>query len=146
MCKKNYLLIGSENDPKEQRFSKITKNHIILFLKTLNQSKHYENVHLIHYVLTGQKPNDISHLENKLMNDFEIVLNLYDKNFVQDSKRKNFINGQYILFQLLRHNNYPCKKEDFLMLKTNLIKECYDEICKKIFDQLHWNITQLHEN
>ena len=56
---KHHLLVGKPNDSRELRFSKITKKHIYMFLKELGLSKHYENINLIHYNLTGIKPADI---------------------------------------------------------------------------------------
>ena len=50
---KHHLLIGDSNTPIHIRFSKITKEHISIFLKELRLSKHYENVQLIHYNLTA---------------------------------------------------------------------------------------------
>jgi len=134
----HHLLIGNKNDNKEIRFSQITKNHILMFLKELGYSNHYENVHLIHYIFTNIKPNDISHLEEQLLDDFDILTDLYDKMF-KDIDRKNFINTQYVLFQLLRRHKYPCKKEEFIILKTIDRIFFHDQICKILFEYLGWN-------
>ena len=42
--------------------SKITKEHIHLFLKETGNSKYYEDVNLIRNKLTGIKSPDISHI------------------------------------------------------------------------------------
>ena len=47
--RKHHLLVGNSKTPKEERCKNITKEHIHLFLKELEYSKHYENVNLIHY-------------------------------------------------------------------------------------------------
>jgi len=137
------LLNGDEKTVTNTRFSKITREHIYLFLRETGHSTHYEDVFLIHYKLTGKKPNDISHLEQQLMEDFDILINLYDKKFKQLRKidRKSFINTQYVLFQLLRRHKYMCKKEDFNMLKTLDRKSFHDDICKELFEELGWNFT-----
>ena len=100
----NSLLLGNKNTPKQERFKKITKEHIYMFLKDTGHSKHYEDAVLIYYNITAKKPPDISHLEPKLLDDFDILTNLYDKRFKRDKSfdRKNFINTQYVLFQLLK--------------------------------------------
>ena len=116
--------------------------HILLFLKELGYANHYENVHLIHHVLTGKKPHDISNLEDQLLDDFDILTDLYDKKY-KDINRKNFINTQYVLFQLLRRHKYPCKRQDFNILKTIDRKSFHDEVCKNLFEQLGWNFTAL---
>jgi len=135
---KHYLLSGNNNTPKEIRFKKVTKKHIGIFLKELGYSKHYENINLIHYQLTGKKPHDISHLEEILLRDFDILTELYDKRF-NDNNRRNFINIHYVLYQLLRRHNYKVEVDDKIIIKTLERKYLYDEICKKLFEELGWN-------
>lgn len=139
----HHLLNGNKNTPKEIRFKNITKKHIMIFLKELKYSGHYENVHLIHYNFTGIKPDDISHLEEHLLIDFDILLELYHKMF-KNIKRKNFINTQYVLYQLLRRHRHSCQKEDFIILKTIDRKFFHDEICKTLFEELGWNHTPFY--
>jgi hypothetical protein len=138
---KHYLLVGNKNTPREIRFANITKEHIHIFLKELNQSKHYENVNLIHYQITGIKPDDISYLEDKLLEDFDILTELYDKHFKNKVgfDRKNFINTQYVLYQFLLRYHHPCKKEDFTILKTVDRKTFHDDISKILFQDAGWN-------
>ena len=137
------LLIGNKETPKEKRFQNITKDHILLFLKETGHTKHYEDVFLIYFKMTGKKSNDISHLEDTLIKDFEILSDLYDKKFKHDKSkkidRKSFINVQYVLYQLLRRHKYPCKKEDFNILKTLDRKAFHDDIMKELFEELNWN-------
>ena len=135
---RHHLLKGKRGDAKEIKFRDITKNHILIFLKELGYSKHYENVHLIHYNFTGIKPDDISYLEEQLLDDFDVLTDLYDKRF-KHINRKNFINTQYVLFQLLRRHRHSCKKEEFIILKTIDRKFFHDEICKELFEELGWN-------
>lgn len=139
---RHHLLHGDKNTNKEIRFKDITKNHILIFLKELDYSKHYENVHLIHYNLTGIKPDDISYLEVQLLDDFDILTELYDIKFKHIS-RKNFINTQYVLYQLLRRHRHPCKKEEFIILKTIDRKFFHDEICKVLFEELGLILAQV---
>jgi ribosomal protein L37AE/L43A len=139
--RKHHLLEGKEGDPKEKRFGSITKHHIHLFLKELEYTKHYENVNLIHYQITGKKPDDISYLEDRLLEDFDKLTDLYDKKFKNKPgfDRKNFINTQYVLYQLLLRYNHPCNKEDFTILKTVDRKSFHDDICQVCFQALSWN-------
>lgn len=150
--RKHHLL--EESDTREGMFKNITKQHIQIFLKDLQYPSHYENIHLIHYNLTGIKPDDISHLEDQLMDDFDTLTDLYDKRYksgnedMEDStklyhkqiaNRKNFINTQYVLYQLLQHHRHPCKKEEFIILKTIDRKYFHDDICRSLFETLNWN-------
>jgi hypothetical protein len=139
------LLVGDKNTPKKIRFQNVTKEQILLFLKENSHSKHYEDVVLIYHKMTGKKVDNISHLENKLIEDFDKISNLYDKKFKFTGKidRKSFINTQYILFQLLRRHKYPCKKEDFNMLKTLDRKSFHDDIVRELFETLGFNFTPI---
>jgi hypothetical protein len=137
---KNDLLIGDENTQKEVRFSKVTKQHIYLFLKESGNSKHYEDANLIFSNITG-KPNDnISHLEDKLMEDFDVLCNTYMTHFKNNKKidRKSFIHSQFVLYQLLKKNKHPCKKEDFSMLTSQDRIDFHNEIGRDLFSHLGW--------
>ena len=127
------------------RFLRVTKEHILLFLKETGHSKHYEDIVLIYHKLTGKKVDNISHLEDVLMEDFDKISNIYDQKFKFTGKidRKSFINTQYVLFQLLRKHKYPCKQADFNMLKTLDRKSFHDEIVKEIFEHLNFNFTPI---
>ena len=138
----HHLILNNELHDKD-KLKNITKNHILVFLKELSYSNHYENVHLIHYNLTGIKPDDISYLEGILLDDFDILTELYDKKF-KDINRKNFINTQYVLYQLLLRHKHVCKKEDFIILKTIDRKYFHDEICKSLFEHLGWNFSPFY--
>jgi hypothetical protein len=138
----HHLLIGESNTPKNIRFKNITKEHISVFLKELQYTKHYENINLIHYNITGVKPDDIGYLEDKLLEDFDILTDLYDKKF-KNIDRKNFINTQYVLYQLLLKHKHPCRKEDFSILKTMDRKTFHDDIMICLFTALSWNFTPL---
>lgn len=134
----HHLLVGDKNTPQEQRFSKITKNQIMIFLKDLEYSKHYENVNLIYSNITGKKCNDISHLEDKLLSDFDKLISLYYEKF-KNINRDSFINTQYVLYQLLRHHRYPCKDDEFSILKTIDRKYFHDDVCKTLFNIMELN-------
>lgn len=137
------LLNDSEN--KHVRYSRITRENIVMFLKQLNYANHYENANYIYYVLTGKKVDDIDYLEDRIIEDFKELSSLYDEIYGKDKprelKRKNFMNVQYILFQLLRNRNHMCCLEDFAVLKTLEKKKFHDEICCHLFDQLGWKFT-----
>jgi hypothetical protein len=137
------LLCGDVDVPNDIRFQRITKNQIMIFLKELGYSKHYENVHLIHYTFTLIKPDDISYLEDQLLEDFDVLIELYHKRFAH-IKRKNFINTQYVLYQLLCRHRHPCKQEEFIILKTIDRKNFHDDICKTLFEELNWNHTPFY--
>ena len=123
--------------PRKEAFQKVKREHIHLFLKELGYSRYYEDIVYIFHYMTEQDIPDISHLENNLLLDFDLLVDMYDKMFKND--RKNFINNQYVLYQLLRKYKYPCRKEDFNFLKTNDRKLYHDSVCQKLFEKLGWN-------
>lgn len=137
------LLCNGQN--LHEKCKEITREHIYLFLKETGYSKHYEDIVLIHYILTGKTPDDISALEPRLLDDFDVLTNAYDQKYRKNQTidRKNFINTQYVLFQLLRRHKYPCKRQDFNILKTIDRKSFHDDVCKTLFEQLGWNFTAL---
>ncbi len=139
---KHHLLIGDKHTPNSIRFSKITKEHISMFLKELRLAKHYENVQLIHFNLTGIAPPDISRLEGVLLSDFEQLTILYD-DIYRNEARKNFINTQYTLFQLLKRHKYPCDVSDFSIIKTSERRDWHHRVCKNLFSILNWNFTSV---
>ena len=134
-----------ENAFKENRlvkngdYSKITKSHILLFLKENGHVKHYYDVNYLYSHFTKTPPNNISHIEQNILEDFNELVELYEKEYKNDTKRKNFINTHYVLFQLLRRHKYPCCKEDFHMLKTYEKRMYHDDIIQHLFMILNWN-------
>jgi len=113
-------------------------------VKETGHSKHYEDITLIYQQLTNKPIPNISHLENDLLHDFDMLTELYDQKF-KKTERTNFINTQYVLYQLLRHK-FPCKKEDFEdfnILKTIDRKYYHDTICAELFLALGWNFQAL---
>ncbi len=141
---RHHLLVGDKNTKKQERFSKITKEHVLMFLKELGYPKHYENVTLIHYNMTGKKPDDISHLEDRLLADFDLLVETYDKHTKNTVDRVNFISTQYVLYQLLQRHKHPCKKEDFVILKTMDRKSFHDGIMRELASHLSWSFQPLY--
>jgi hypothetical protein len=136
---KNKLVDSSYERGDKRRYRNVKKENIYMFLKDMGHSKNYENLNLIHHVITGIKPPDISHLEEKLLNDFDLIVETYDKLFKNKVERVNFISTQHVLYQLLLKHKHPCKKEDFISLKTIDRQIFHDNITGAIFSHLNWN-------
>lgn len=141
ILERHHLLL-SDTD-KQVRFSNVEKEHVLMFLKELGYVKHYENVVLIHHVLTGKKPDDISHLEDRLLQDFDVFVSTYEKLFKNKTGRKNFLNYMNLLYQLLVKWKHPCKKKDFNIMKTIERKNFHDSICAEVFRYLSWNYVSM---
>ena len=132
--------IDKEN--RKELYSKVTKKHIRDFLSETNNNKYYEDLQLFYCKITGKTPPDISHLEKKLYEDFENLVDAFLK-ISNHTNRKNFLNSQYVLKQLLRRYNYHVKDEDLSMLKTPARIREHDEIYEKCCDILNWNYQPL---
>lgn len=147
-CKKiKGLLVGNENTNKNIRYRKITKENIINFLKHLNYSEYYAHVHLIHWKLTGKPPNNISHLEDILLDDFSILVKAYfikKKNGTLKTTRKSFPNKQHIFYQLLLRHHFDCDKNDFSLLKNIDRISQHDSICEELFESQGWSYYSLY--
>ena len=137
----SYQLIPKDYEQydKKEIFKDVKREHIQMILKDLGYSKYYEDIVYIYHKITGHNIPDITHLENNLINDFDLLLECYDSTFKTD--RKNFINNQYVLYQLLRKYKYNCRKEDFQFLKTNDRKYYHDVVCQQLFEKLGWNFS-----
>ena len=107
--------------------------HITNFTKRKGQHKSICNLN----------SNKDYNIEDKLLDDFDTLTDLYDKRYKCDRKidRKNFINTQYVLYQFLNRHKFPCKKEDFNILKTIDRKSFHDDICIGLFAELGWNFS-----
>jgi hypothetical protein len=137
-----YHLIDHPRKTKRGKFRNVTKEHIFLFVKELKMTKCYGDINLIHHLITGFPLNDISHLTEKLLQDFDQFVQMHHKQFPNDNERKNF-NYQHLLYQLLMRHKYPCNSNEFNFLKTVDRKYYHDEICRIIFENLGWNYSSL---
>lgn len=136
---------GDENTPSEIKYQRLNKEHIQMFLKELNHTKFYEDIIYIYHKITNKPPDDISHIEAKLMEDFDTLIEKYDEKYKNspNHKRKNFINIQCILYQLLLRHNYKCKRSDFNILKTIDKKYIHEDIIHELFKDLSWNFQSM---
>ena len=55
--------------------------------------------------------------------------------------RSNFLNSNYVLFQLLRKNGHACEFSSFYCLRTPTSRIMHDNICERIFADLGWPFT-----
>lgn len=136
-----YDLINTETQVREERFARVTKEHVKLILKDLNLYKNYnENLTLIFKQITGDPCPDVNCIKEKVMRDFDIFSDLYDRKCPADKKPFKY---QQLLFQFLRRHGYACECYDFKFLKTTERKIYHEEIYKSLFAELGWNYTSM---
>jgi hypothetical protein len=129
-------LVNIEGKTYHEKYSNITKEHIYMFLFETNNSNYYEDINMIHTHFTGNACPDLSEIEHLLYEDFDKVVDAYES--LEDIDRIHFLNGQYILYQLLRRRKVKVKESDFDILKTRERLVEHDEIYQKICMKLEW--------
>lgn len=115
----------------------ITKDQIYMFLSENELRKHYEDLNLIHHIITGIPCPNISEYENILLELFDKQEEAYSK--VERSGRINSLNVNYKLYKLLQRVGYPCRKDDFYILKTKNKEDEHDETMKEAWKLLGWD-------
>jgi len=104
-------------------------------LKNTKLNYYYEDANLICKLYWGWNLPDLSHLEDKIMEDYCAFQNVY-KNIKRN--RKSSLNTQLILYHLLRHNGHKCRPEDFKIINTDDIIKYHQNMISKIFNILGW--------
>lgn len=133
----------AENDDFHVRHKNITKEHIHIFLKETKNNGYYEDTSLLHFHFTGISCPDLTHIEEELMEDFNKIVEVYDTLDLTSYKRKNFLNCQYILKQLIGRKGIETNINDFDILETHERKKIHDEIYEKICLKLEWNFIPI---
>ena len=100
--------------------SKVTKKQIFHMLINLGKENQVKHIHLIHYEITGVPPNNIDYLEESLMNDFEVLMRLYDDNGAKPPQR--VVSIRQVFYHLLKKNGVACCKEEFGIRREGLPK------------------------
>jgi hypothetical protein len=120
----------------------ITKDTIRSFLKANKYQIYYDDINLIFTNLTGYELDDISYLEDQLLEDFDLFSTWFDSDYKPTKdNRKNFINSHYILYQLLRrHNHVP---DLIVNIKTASCRTFHDTVTKIFFNKMNWRFKPL---
>jgi len=128
------------------RYEKVKKEHIRIYLDQIGENKHYEDINLIYSQMTNLKNHSISSdLEEELLKDFE----LFTKTFLEiskeksDIKRTNILSSSFILFQLLRRRGYKCKEEDFTLPTSQKCRYEQEYIYSLCCEKLGWNYVSI---
>lgn len=116
----------------------LTKNHVYMFLAESKKfAKHYNDINLLFFKLTGVQCPDISHLEDQLYEDFELQEAVYEE-YENTCGRTNSLNVDYKLCRLLIRRGWQCTLDEFFILKTREKEEEHDDILKIVWARLGW--------
>jgi len=122
-CKQNNTIPESAIDviKEEMVFNKIKevdlkKENIYTFLKDNNLSDYYNDINLIHHIITPHPPPNISQYRNDLL----IIFNLIEIEYpnIESSDKSSSMNVYFKLYKSLQLLDYPCNPDDFCMLKN----------------------------
>ena len=137
--KKHNLLVDAPTF--HEQHAKITKEILLLFLSETHHNNHYEDVQLIHHYFTGIPCPDLSHIEDELYQEFDLVVDAFSK--LEGLERLNFLNGSFVLYQLLKRRKYKVSEYEFDFLKTRERRLDHDELFARICLVLEWNMVYL---
>ena len=142
MIEKHGLCDKSKDIPQE-KYAKVKKEHIHMFLGESNHPEYYEDRQLIWSKITGYPCPNIQKYEKGLYTDFEQLVEVF-LSFPEDVvDRKNFLNTHYVLRQLLLKRGIIVPEDDLNNLKTPARQRAHDDIYQMCCEKLEWNFTPL---
>lgn len=141
MILKHGLADLSKSNPKD-RYSRVTKAHIRMFLEESKFSAHYEDTQLIYNKITTNPCPNIQKYEKALLEDFQALVDVYC-NLPSDitHNRCNCLNSHYLLRQLLKRRGVYLAEDDLNNIKTPSRIRDHDEIYQICCERLGWNFT-----
>lgn len=108
-------------------------------LSETNNSAYYDDINLILHIYWGWELPDISHLEERIMEDYINTQHVY--NSVVQKDRNASLNIQFRLYVHLKAVGYPCTKDDFKIQtsRDSLIfhNEMWKLMCEKTGIKFH---------
>jgi len=117
---------------------KTNPQHIRTCLQETGWSDQYENFVLIWSLITDKKCPDISHLEDLIIQDFQLIERAYNEVIGNpQEERSSFMSYPYVLYQLLERRNWKCDLNFFNMLKSDRIM-WLDNVMEQIYLKLGW--------
>lgn len=105
-------------------------------LSKIGCAGYYDDINLICSVYWGWALNDVSHLEEQIMEDYRASQRVFEK--LDKEGRKSSLNSQFRLYCLLRKNGVNVKSRDFKIPATPSILEYHKNQWKKICKELNW--------
>ena len=105
-------------------------------LSRIGCSGYYDDINLICSVFFGWTLPNISHLEEKIMEDYDIFQDVYEQLDLEG--RKSSLNSQWKLYILLKRRGYPCKSKNFKIPTTPSILEYHKIKTKEVYRILGW--------
>lgn len=127
-------------------YYKLTKEHLRIYMDHTGHNKYYEDINLIFNHFTGRECPTISEdIYSKIIEDFEKLVQMFISISSNEDKieRTNFLNSQYVLYQLLKRYNYHCVESDFALPRSIKCRVDQENIFIMLCDKLHWSYISI---
>jgi hypothetical protein len=118
-------------------FQCVTRDHIVMVLRDFGHMKHVENVNLIYSVITGNTLDDISHLENVLSRDYNILMATHAVKVQQGVMKRRCLTTPDAIYKILRKLGHSCLRSDFMYLRGGSSQN-NDDVTEELFRELGW--------
>lgn len=115
-----------------------TKDHVYMFMESQKLTKHYDDLNLIFYIITGVECPDISEYMSDLLDDFdkgEVVI----QDILDSTMKTNTLNVNYKLYKYLQRRGCYYDRDSFYFLKTKAKEDEHDKIMKEAWERLGWD-------
>lgn len=104
-------------------------------LRDIGCSGYYDHLNIILNEMWGWKLDDVTHLEDQIMNDYDESQRVYE---IIPKDRKSSLNSQFRLYKHLRRLKHHCKSKNFRIPTTPDILEFHENLWSKICEMLSW--------
>lgn len=123
-----------------KKTNKITKYEFLNIVRTTLKDKlKIEHVHGLYYKFYNIEIQDLSIVENNLLNNFDQFFNqLHNSMWKNEKIYEIFISNQFLLYQFLNLNNVPTTKDDVLLYDNSYNNSLI--YAEPIFNHFNWKI------
>lgn len=136
--KKHRLVADQSECDRNKGMKKVTKDHVHMFLSEQELSQHYDDINLIYHIITGEPcPQFSPELDMGLNEDFDRLDEVLEETKGDDDI--NSLNVNFKLLCLLKRRGFPCRRDEFYILKTKEKENDHIEKMQKAFAILGWD-------
>lgn len=137
-----YDKIRKEMEKKNINSSRLTKKDTQRIMQYIGYTE-YEDMHKIHYEISGKPPIKLSQWTKDIMQDHMCFQRAYDT--IKPPEKQNSQNKFYKLLRMcLRRPDFIPRKDDWCMIEEKI--ELYDDDTKIIYDMLGWEYAPINFN
>ena len=116
----------------------ITKSDLERACSVLDKKVKANEINALLLGIDPRSVDDISHLEEDLINDFKSFSREYDSLVKEGMVSRKFMYLQSVLYHLLKRRGHSFNMENSTMIKNKKTMKKYNDICRLIFERLGW--------